>query len=150
MSIEELLKDFVFVSKMKIEWGDMDAFEHVNNIEYFKYFQITRINYFNNIKSDHYMKDMSLSSILASTEAKYIYPLKYPDTISIGARVYKIAKQHLYMQYCIVSNKNKRVAAVGRAKIVIFDYYKNTKTDLPNIMRKKIIAFEKTAVEMIN
>lgn len=44
--MNELLKDFTFVVDLNIEWGDMDALQHVNNIEYFKYFQVARIAYF--------------------------------------------------------------------------------------------------------
>ena len=50
--MNELLKDFTFVVDLNIEWGDMDALQHVNNIEYFKYFQVARIAYFEKINSD--------------------------------------------------------------------------------------------------
>lgn len=150
MGIDKLLENFVFITSMKVEWGDMDAFMHVNNIEYFRYFQITRMNYLNNIKADINMADMSLSTILANTQAKYIYPLKYPDTISIGTRVDKMARQYVNMQFCVVSHKHKRVATVGNAKIVTFDYSTNKKIDIPTVIRDKIINFEKEAIEIIN
>jgi len=47
--MNELLKDFTFVVDLNIEWGDMDALRHVNNIEYFKYFEY--IGHENAIKS---------------------------------------------------------------------------------------------------
>ena len=41
-----LLNDFSFEIDLSVEWGDMDALQHVNNVEYFKYFQKERIAYF--------------------------------------------------------------------------------------------------------
>lgn len=146
---DTLLEKFVFISQMKVEWGDMDAFGHVNNIEYFRYFQISRIDYWNNMKSNFNIKTNNLSTILAATDAKYVYPLKYPDTIFVGVRVDSIAKQYLNMKYCIVSNNNKKVATVGSSKIFMFDYDKNKKANIPDDIKNNIIEFEKTAIKII-
>ena len=39
--MNELLKDFTFVVDLNIEWGDMDALQHVNNIESVSYTHLT-------------------------------------------------------------------------------------------------------------
>ena len=70
--MNELLKDFTLVVDLNIEWGDMDALQHVNNIEYFKYFQAARIAYFEKIDSKSVMGETRVSSILASTQCKFI------------------------------------------------------------------------------
>ena len=44
--MNKLLDEFAFQLEMDVEWGDMDALQHVNNVEYFKYFQKARIAYF--------------------------------------------------------------------------------------------------------
>ena len=85
--MNELLKDFTVVVDLNIEWGDMDALRHVNNIEYFKYFQVARIAYFEKIASDGVLREKRIPLILASTQCKFIYPLAYPDSISVGVRV---------------------------------------------------------------
>ena len=33
-----MLKDYSVVVERALEWGDMDAFQHVNNIIYFRFF----------------------------------------------------------------------------------------------------------------
>ena len=48
-----LLNDFSFEIDLSVEWGDMDALQHVNNVEYFKYFQKARIAYFEKNNSDN-------------------------------------------------------------------------------------------------
>ena len=44
--MNKLLTEYTFQLDMNVEWGDMDALQHVNNVEYFKYFQKARIAYF--------------------------------------------------------------------------------------------------------
>jgi acyl-CoA thioester hydrolase len=148
--MNELLKDFTFVVDLNIEWGDMDALQHVNNIEYFKYFQVARIAYFEKIDSESVMGETRISSILASTQCKFIYPLAYPDSISVGVRVDAMADQYFTMQYAVVSHKHQRLAAIGDAKVVMFDYANNKKVSIPNEIRKTIIAFEKAVDEIVN
>ena len=101
--MNELLKDFTVMVDLNIEWGDMDALQHVNNIEYFKYFQVARIAYFEKIASDGVLEEKRIPLILASTQCKFIYPLAYPDSISVGVRVDAMADQYFTMKYAVVT-----------------------------------------------
>ena len=148
--MNELLKDFTFVVDLNIEWGDMDALQHVNNIEYFKYFQVARIAYFEKIDSESVMGETRISSILASTQCKFIYPLDYPDSVSVGVRVDAMADQYFTMKYAVVSEKHQRLAAIGDAKVVMFDYVNNKKASIPSEIRKTIINLEKTVDEIVD
>jgi acyl-CoA thioester hydrolase len=148
--MNELLKDFTFVVDLNIEWGDMDALQHVNNIEYFKYFQAARIAYFEKINSDSVFGETPISLILASTQCKFIYPLAYPDSISVGVRVDTMADQYFTMKYAVVSQKHQRLAAIGDAKVVMFDYVNNKKASIPSEIRKTIIDLEKAVDEIVD
>ena len=148
--MNELLKDFTFVVDLNIEWGDMDALQHVNNIEYFKYFQVARIAYFEKINSDSVFGETPISLILASTQCKFIYPLAYPDSISVGVRVDAMADQYFTMKYAVVSQKHQRLAAIGDAKVVMFDYVNNKKASIPSEIRKTIIDLEKAVDEIVD
>jgi len=147
--MDKLLSEFSFITQMNVEWGDMDALQHVNNVEYFKYFQKARIAYFEKNSSEDLFVESRISTILASTECKFIYPLKYPDTISIGARVDSIADQYFTMKYAVISDKNQKLVAVGGAKVVMFDYDKNMKASVPQEVKKRILNLEKTKVELV-
>ncbi|MCH2262334.1 MAG: acyl-CoA thioesterase [Candidatus Thioglobus autotrophicus] len=148
--MNELLKDFTFVVDLNIEWGDMDALQHVNNIEYFKYFQVARIAYFEKINSDSVFGETRISLILASTQCKFIYPLAYPDSISVGVRVDTMADQYFTMKYAVVSHKHQRLSAIGDAKVVMFDYVNNKKASIPSETRKTIIDLEKAVDEIVD
>ena len=148
--MNELLKDYTVVVDLNIEWGDMDALQHVNNIEYFKYFQVARIAYFEKIASDGVLEEKRIPLILASTQCKFIYPLAYPDSISVGVRVDAMADQYFTMKYAVVSHRHQRLAAIGDAKVVMFDYVNNKKASIPNEIRKTIIDLEKSVDEIVD
>ena len=147
--MDKLLSEFSFKTQLNVEWGDMDALQHVNNVEYFKYFQKARIAYFEKNSSEDLFVESRISTILASTECKFIYPLKYPDAISIGARVDSMADQYFTMKYAVISHKNQKLVAIGGAKVVMFDYGKSMKASVPQEVKKRILNFEKTKVEMV-
>ena len=148
--MNEFLKDFAVVVNLNIEWGDMDALQHVNNIEYFKYFQVARIAYFEKINSDSVFGETPIPLILASTQCKFIYPLTFPDSVSVGVRVDAMADQYFTMKYAVVSDKHQRLAAIGDAKVVMFDYVNNKKTSIPDEIRKTIIDLEESVDEIVD
>ena len=148
--MDKILKDFNFIIDIKVDWGDMDALQHVNNIEYFKYFQTARIAYFENINSGDLFGESRISTILGSTQCKFIYPLFYPDNISVGVRVDSMADQYFTMKYEVKSHNHQRLVAIGDAKVVAFDYVNNTKASIPDEVRNTIIGFEKTKVQILS
>ena len=146
--MNEFLKDFSFVIDLDIEWGDMDALQHVNNVEYFNYFQKARIAYFEKNNSGNLFTETRISTILASTQCKFIYPLAYPDKVSIGARIDSMADEYFTMKYSVVSHKHQRLVAIGDAKVVMFDYVNNKKASIPPKVRSRIIDFEKSVIKI--
>ena len=81
---------------------------------------------------------------------KFIYPLAYPDSISVGVRVDAIADQYFTMKYAVVSHQHQRLVAIGDAKVVMFDYVNNKKTSIPDEVRKTIIDLEESVDEIVD
>jgi len=131
------LDDFNIKVVIPIAWGDMDALKHVNNILFFKYFETARIKYFEKAGFIETMEKDSIGPILASISAKFIKPLFYPDTVTVGTRVSAIEPTHFIMEY-IIESKSKGIAALGESKLVAYDYRSLKKTALPDIVRNKI------------
>jgi acyl-CoA thioester hydrolase len=131
------LNDFNIKVDIPIAWGDMDAFKHVNNTKFFKYFETARIKYFEEAGFIETIKKNSIGPILASISAKFIKPLFYPDTVTVGTRVTSVEPTHFIMDYIIVS-KSKEIAALGESKMVAYDYKSSKRTTLPDIVRNKI------------
>jgi len=138
MEIVSLLKHCPVVIETPVVWGDMDAFQHLNNTVYFRYFESARIAYFERLKLLEYMDTTGIGPILASTSCRFKIPLTYPDTVSIGTRVSEIEEDRFTMAYVVVSHKQQKVAAEGTGLIVTFNYKENRKALLPAEIRQRI------------
>ena len=123
-------------------WSDMDAYQHVNNAVYFRYFEDARMAYFEKIGVNTYMSEHQVGPILASTSADFKAPLNYPDTISIAARITDIHAKKFTMLYSVYSHNLNKVVAKGSCLIVYFDYSQGRSCEIPNSILKQINSLE--------
>lgn len=142
--MENILSICPVVVEIPVAWGEMDAFGHVNNIIYFRYFETARIAYFYKLDLLNFMNETGIGPILASTQCKFLLPLSFPDTVSAGAKIVKLEADRLTMGYYVMSHKHQRMVAEGEGSIVSYDYRGNKKVPIPDIIRKRILELEKT------
>lgn len=123
--------DYPVTVERPVAWGDMDAFGHVNNIRYFRFFEDARIAYFESMGISADANPNAVGPILAETSCRFRAPLGYPDTLKIGARVVDIKADRFTMEYAIYSNALQRVAATGSGVVVAYDYATKKKSAVP-------------------
>jgi acyl-CoA thioester hydrolase len=136
------LTDFPVHVKISLAWGEMDAYGHINNINYLRYFETARIQYFLENRLIDLKSETGLGTILAQTTCKYHKPLTFPDQIVVGAKVKSMSKSSFVMEYLIVSEK-VGVAASGEGVIVMYDYNASQKAELPLVIKAAIEEIEK-------
>jgi len=146
MGVEELLTKYPVIYETDIAWGEMDALGHVNNIIYFRYFESARAKYFEKIGVWDYMEKYRIGMILHSTNCRFRLPLQYPDHISVGTRAVDLQVDRYTMKYLLYSHTQGNVAAEGEGIIVVYDYNKNQKCEMPAQIRDAIIRLEGTSV----
>lgn len=140
--MEQLLAGFSVVIPISVAWGEMDAFGHVNNVVYFRYFESARIAYFERLQMLSYMQESGIGPIVASLQCRFRAPLTYPDTLSVGVRAHSLEADRFMMDYCIISHKLGKVAAEGGGLVVMYDYKALTKAPIPALLRERILALE--------
>ena len=133
----ELLEDFPVVLQIPVAWGDMDAFGHVNNTMFFRYFESARIAFLDRIG---FRGDDGPGPILASTQCRFRRPVAYPDTVLVGARVTELGDDRFTHEYRLVSLALDDVAAEGAGVIVAYDYAAAAKCKIPADVRARIEA----------
>lgn len=141
--MKDLLKDYPVVIEIPVAWGEMDAFQHVNNIVYFRYFESVRMAYFDRLNMDEFMKQTGVGPILAETRCKFKAPLTYPDKVSAATRITDIKEDRFVMEYRIISHNLNRVAAEGDGLIVAYNYNEMKKATIPEELKTKILEIEK-------
>jgi acyl-CoA thioester hydrolase len=140
MSVSELLVTYPVTIERPVTWGQMDAFNHVNNTVYFCYFEDVRIATFEQVGFVEHMEKTQCGPILASTSCRFRVPLTYPDTLTIGCRIEDIGDDRFTMIYRVVSHNHDATAAEGEGRIVVFDYAKGQKAPLPGHIRSAMEA----------
>lgn len=80
--------------EQRIVWGDHDAFQHVNNVRYVRFFESARIKWMMSLgdelggpeRARAMISAQGVSLILKSIEVQYKRIVTYPDTLLIGYR----------------------------------------------------------------
>jgi acyl-CoA thioester hydrolase len=133
-----LLEGFPAVLTLPVQWGEMDAYGHVNNTVFFRYFESARIAYLDLCGFlESYDRDR-VGAILHSTSCRFRAPVFHPDTVQVGARAVSVEDDRFTMQYRLVSFATGTVVAEGQGIVVAFDYRTREKTALPPTVREQI------------
>lgn len=135
------LAEFAVIYQQPIEWGDMDAFGHVNNVEYYRYSQSARIDYLQRLD----MFNEKSYTVLAQSSCQYLRPVVFPDTLWIGIRAKKVGNTSLTHEYVYFSEQQQAVVATLESVIVFFDEKGENKKLISDDEREKIRQLEAEA-----
>lgn len=113
----EELSQFPVIHPQPIHWGEMDAFNHLNNVVFYRYAESARIAYLFALK----MFDGDMVTVLAESSCKYLRPVTYPDTLLIGVRCRHLGTTSIIMEYSYFSTAQNAVVATADAVIVRLD-----------------------------
>lgn len=131
------LADFPITVDVPVAWGDMDAFGHVNNTVFFRWFETARIAFLAAIDFTA-GGEAGVGPILASTSCRFRRPVQFPDTITVGVRVTAVEEDRFDHAYRVVSHGLGEVAAEGVGTVVSYDYGARRKTPIPEAVRASI------------
>jgi acyl-CoA thioester hydrolase len=140
-----LLSIFPVVIELDVGWSDMDSFDHVSNLVYFRYFQDARLTYIERTGWLELKREAGLGPILKSTSATYRKPLKFPDRVWVGVRASEVKEDRVTFEHRVVSRAWDAVACEGAAVVVSYDYRAEAKCPLSEAVRKAIVEIEARA-----
>lgn len=130
------------VVPIPVQWGDQDAFGHVNNVVFFRWYETARVEYLNQAGLAHMMTGSGIGPILASIKCDYRKQLNHPDSILVSASITHIGRTSLKMAHLVYSQAQGAIVAQGDSTIVCFDYANQRPTPLPAEIRAKIEQME--------
>lgn len=130
--------------EIPVAWGDMDAFGHVNNVVYLRWFESGRIAFFEQVAIDHHDVTAGCAPILARTSCNFMRPLKYPDTVTVQTTIARVGGKSFTMAYRIHSQRLGAVAAEGDGVVVWYDYTAEASAPIPEPLRARLHRFMPT------
>jgi len=125
----EELEKYKVITKIAIQWADMDSAQHVHNSMYLRLAEAGRILYAGKMGLDTTFK--KTAPILGWQDCKYIFPITFPDTAIIGTRVIEILEDRFVMEIAIFSEKHQRISALSKQHLIPYDYEELKKVPLP-------------------
>lgn len=126
-------------TEIQIDWNDLDAFGHVNNLAILRYVQTSRI---------HVCEDAGLMKgsarpdhgpILAATGCRYLRPLYYPGVVRVESEVTEVKHTSFLLKHTIYDEAG-HPAATAEDVLVYFDYGNALKMQIPEVLRDRLSA----------
>ncbi len=128
-----------------VAWGEMDAFQHVNNVAYARWLETGRIAYFSRIGLLDRMKADGVGPILARLTIEYHRPVTFPDTVRVDVTTTKIGRSSLTLAYRVWSEALQAEVVTAEDVIVVMDYRASRTAPVDDALRSAIAALEASA-----
>ena len=133
-----MIEGFAVVERIPVLWGDMDAFGHVNNARFIRWFETARIAHFQRIGIKT-AEAVGVAPILAHVSCDFVTPVDFPDEVLVGARATRIGTTSFTHEYVVArSERPEQPVAKGIGVIVMYDYDTATKAPVPAEIRQAI------------
>lgn len=128
---------------LPVQWGDMDAFAHVNNVVYLRWFESARIAFFRATGVLARMDTERIGPILARSTIDYRIAVEFPDEVVASATALKLGTTSFTMGLRLESKRHGgKIAAEGENVIVMLDYRTQQKVPLWDELRRSIAALQ--------
>lgn len=110
---------FPFPVKQDVYWGEMDAFNHINNVIYFRYFETGRVAFFNQTGLWNLFFEENIRIVVGKLTCNFVREIIHPEEIEIAVGIVKVGNTSLtVMQKVSVNNE---IRAYGECIIVATD-----------------------------
>jgi len=104
--------DFPRLVSLATRWMDNDAYGHVNNVEYYSYFD-TVINEYLIKVGGHDIQQGREIAVCAESFCRYFQEVAFPDVLEIGLRVAKLGNSSVRYEIGIFKAGAETPAAAG-------------------------------------
>ena len=74
-------RKLVHVARIALRWRDMDVNRHVNNVQYFRFMEQARIEWFHAALTER--ADDRHGIVVANAYCNFLRPMHYPGTIEV-------------------------------------------------------------------
>jgi acyl-CoA thioester hydrolase len=112
-------------STIQVRFADIDKLGHVNNAKYLTYFEIARMQFFEDeFKNITDLDWKTKGLILAKTEVEFLSPILLEDLVEIETYCTKIGNKSFELAYRVFKKKNneRTLAAKGSSVLVAYNY----------------------------
>ena len=133
--------DFKLSLELRIDWSEMDTYQHVNNVNFMKYMQSARVQFWEVTGLAKLYVDTKKGPMLVSTKCDFKNPLFFPGNVFIKTKVAYI-KNSSFGLYHELYNDDKTLCAVGNDVGVYFDFSNNKTVTINDQLRNVMSQYQ--------
>ena len=128
-----------FSMVQRVRFGDLDAMQHMNNVEYLRFFETARIDYLMGVVPEHHPGSrQQFGFIFAECHIAYRSPAHFNEEVRTYVWPTEMARSSLRLEFCMKSESDGRVLAEGYGVLVGYDYAGGEARPLPDELRERL------------
>lgn len=128
-----------FSMVQRVRFGDLDAMQHMNNVEILRFFETARIDYMTSISPDHAPTSRSaFGFILAECHVNYRSPAHFGEEIRTWVWPDELKRSSVRLGFEMRTEADDRLVADGWGTLVGYDYSHGTSQPIPDEVRARI------------
>jgi acyl-CoA thioester hydrolase len=129
--------DYPYFQRITTRWKDNDVYGHVNNVEYYSYFD-TVINTLLIRQGGLDIHAGDVIGVCAESHCRFTAALAFPDAVDAGLRVAHLGKSSVRYEIGLFREDADELAAEGWFVHVFVDRATRRPTPLPGPMREAL------------
>ena len=134
-------EDGAFSVVQRVHFGDLDAMQHMNNVEYLRFFETARIDYMRTLMPEHApTKRREFGFIFAECHIAYRSPAHFDEEIRTFIRPAEMKRSSIKLAFEMRAESDGRVVADGWGVLVGYDYVERRAEEIPDPLRDRIAA----------
>lgn len=119
-----------------IRWGDMDAYNHVNNTIYFRYMEQARVEYLESL--GYAIAPQGTAPVIINASCTFLVPLTYPGLVEVHMFLGAPGRSSVPSHYEIRIQGETTLYASGDAKIVWTEVASGKSVPIPESLRDEL------------
>ena len=133
--IAEMASRVMHEVDMNVRWGDMDAYQHVNNTVYFRYMEQCRLEWF--AKLGFETVGVDIVPILVEANCRFIRAVTHPSVVRVTIRVTNIGPKIVETTHDLFVGDE--LYATGVCKLLWMSRSANKGVALPDEVRARLL-----------
>jgi len=123
----------LYQTDIVVKWGDMDALGHVNNAQYFRYFEQARLAWYHE-SGYGVLGNTTDGFVIVNNYAEYHKSVTWPATVTVRMAGHSPGRSSFMSTYSLCVNDELYTTAYS--KVVWIDTTTNTSIALPTFIRE--------------
>ena len=132
--------EFKLSLKLRIDWSEMDTYQHVNNVNFMKYMQSARVQFWEVSGLTKLYEETKKGPMLVSTKCDFKHPLFFPGNVTIKTKV-EFIKNTSFGLYHRLYNAKGILCAEGHDVAVCFDFNVDKTFSIPDELRNIMLNY---------